>query len=124
MPVPIVHVVDDDEAIREGLRALLGSVSIETRTYASATEFLAVAAPGMHGCLVLDAHLPDAGGLEVQKALSRGGIHVPIIMISADDDVSIAVSAMKAGAVDFLLKPFSAQELLAGILAATKTAEG
>ena len=120
----IVHVVVDDEAIREGLCAMLGSVSIETRTYASAVEFLAVAAPGMQGCLVLDAHLPDVDGLELQKVLSQEGIHVPIIMISADGDVSMAVRAMKAGAVDFLLKPFSAQELLVGILAATKTGEG
>lgn len=114
----VVHIVDDDEAIRQGLSALLGTVSIEARTYASATEFLDIAAQEMSGCLVLDVRMPGMSGLELQQALNARGIHLPVIVISGHGDVPMAVRAMKAGAVDFLLKPFNEQDLLDRILAA------
>lgn len=113
-----VHIVDDDEAIRQSLGALLGSVSVQARTYASAAEFLAVAHPGMDGCLLLDVRMPGMSGLELQQTLNERGIHLPIILISGHGDVPMAVRAMKAGATDFLLKPFNEQELLDRVLAA------
>jgi two-component system, LuxR family, response regulator FixJ len=117
----VVHIVDDDEAIREGLCALLSTVSIEARAYTSATDFLEVASPGMGGCLVLDVRMPGMSGLELQQVLGERDIRIPIIIISGHGDVPMAVRAMKAGAVDFLLKPFNEQDLLDRVLAALNT---
>ena len=114
----VVHVVDDDEAIREGLCALLSTVSVEARAYATAGDFLDIATPGMTGCLVLDVRMPGMSGLELQQILNERGIHLPVILISGHGDVPMAVRAMKAGAVDFLLKPFNEQDLLDRVLAA------
>lgn len=108
----MTHVVDDDPAVREGLCALLGSVGIPTRAYASAQEFLAVAKPGMGGCVVVDVRMPGMSGLELLQALKARDIGIPVIVITGHGDVPMAVRAMKAGAVDFLLKPFNEQELL------------
>ncbi|NTV94686.1 MAG: response regulator transcription factor [Thiobacillus sp.] len=112
----IVHIVDDDEAIREGLCALLGTVAVEARAYATATAFLESASPGMNGCLVVDVRMPGMSGLELQQALKQRGIEIPIIVISGHGDVPMAVRAMKAGAIDFLLKPFNEQDLLDRVL--------
>lgn len=114
----MTYVVDDDPAVREGLCALLGSVSIATRAFASANEFLQVAESGMVGCLVVDVRMPGMSGLDLLQLLKERGIHLPVIVISGHGDVAMAVRAMKAGAVDFLLKPFNEQELLDQILAA------
>jgi FixJ family two-component response regulator len=114
----VVYVVDDDEAIRQGLCALFSTVSVAARAYASATEFLAVAQPDMPGCLVLDVRMPGMSGLELQQVLTERGIHLPVILISGHGDVPMAVRAMKAGALDFLLKPFNEQDLLDRVLAA------
>lgn len=113
-----VHILDDDEAILQGLSALLSTVSIPARTYRSAAEFLSVARPDMGGCLVLDVRMPGMGGLELQQALLDRGIHIPVLVISGHGDVPMAVRAMKAGAIDFLLKPFNEQDLLDRITAA------
>lgn len=113
----MTHVIDDDAAVREGLCALLGSVAIPTRAYASAQDFLDVARPGMAGCVVVDVRMPIMSGLELLQALHARDIHIPVIVITGHGDVPMAVRAMKAGAVDFLLKPFNEQELLDRVLA-------
>jgi two-component system response regulator FixJ len=115
---PLVYVVDDDEAIRQALCALFDSVAIEARAYASASDFLDAASPGMKGCLVLDVRMPGMSGLDLQRVLNERGVPIPIIVISGHGDVAVAVRAMKAGAVDFLLKPFNEQDLLDSVLAA------
>jgi len=111
-----VHVVDDDAAIREALCALLDSVSIEAQAHASAKDFLAIASPGMDGCLVTDVRMPGMSGLELLQAMNDRGILIPVIVITGHGDVPMAVRAMKAGAVEFLLKPFNEQDLLDRIL--------
>jgi FixJ family two-component response regulator len=122
-PSAVVYIVDDDEAIRQGLCALLSTVSIEARAYNSATDFLAAVSPGLNGCLVLDVRMPGMNGLELQQVLNERGIHLPIIIISGHGDVPMAVRAMKAGAVDFLLKPFNEQDLLDRVIAALSTSD-
>jgi FixJ family two-component response regulator len=107
-----VHIVDDEEAIRQGLCALLGSVSIEARAYGSAVEFLNAASPDMTGCLVLDVRMPGMSGLELQQELNRRGATIPVVFITGHGDVPMAVEAMQQGAFDFLQKPFRDQDLL------------
>ena len=116
-----VHVVDDDAAVRDALRALLGSVSIKAQTYATASDFLEVASPGMGGCLVADVRMPGMNGLELLHTLNERGIVIPVVIITGHGDVPIAVRAMKAGAIDFLLKPFNEQDLLDRILASLQS---
>jgi two-component system response regulator FixJ len=111
-PDHIVHVVDDDDAVRQALCALLASVGINARAYASATQFLEAANPDMAGCIVLDIRMPGMSGLELQQVLNSRSILLPVIIVTGHGDVSMAVRAMKAGAADFLLKPFNEQELL------------
>jgi len=113
----MTHVIDDDPAVREGLCALLGSVAIPTQAFASAQEFLEIAKPGMAGCVVVDVRMPGMSGLELLQALNAREIRIPVIVITGHGDVPMAVRAMKAGAVDFLLKPFNEQELLDRVLA-------
>jgi len=115
-PNAMTYVVDDDPAVREGLCALLGSVSIASRAFASASEFLQVADASMVGCLVVDVRMPGMSGMELLHILKARDIHLPVIVISGHGDVAMAVRAMKAGAVDFLLKPFNEQEFLDQIL--------
>lgn len=110
--LPITYVVDDDPAVREAVCALLGSVSIANRAYASANDFLLDAEPGMTGCLAVDVRMPGMSGLELMQSLKARGIRLPVIVITGHGDVAMAVRAMKAGAADFLLKPFNEQELL------------
>jgi FixJ family two-component response regulator len=112
---PIVFVVDDDEPVRDGIRKLIASVGLRVETFASAGEFLKNKRPEAPACLVLDVRLPDLSGLEFQRDLTAAGIHIPIIFITGHADVPMSVRAMKAGAVEFLTKPFRGQELLDAI---------
>lgn len=109
---PIVFVIDDDAAVRDVIKDLLLSVGHVVESFASAEEFLAKRSPQVPGCLVLDVRLPGTSGLELQKRLSAQKDRIPIIFISGYGDVPMAVQVMKAGAVDFLQKPFREQELL------------
>jgi FixJ family two-component response regulator len=111
-PPPVVFVIDDDESVRRGLERLLRSVGLDVETFASAPEFIGQPLPDRPACVVLDLRLPGASGLEVQEALSGAGRTVPVIFISGYADVASSVRALKAGAVDFLEKPFSDQALL------------
>jgi FixJ family two-component response regulator len=114
-PDPIVFVVDDDASVRDAVKKLLASVGLRVETFGSAHEFLNHKRPDSPGCLVLDVRLPDSGGLEFQRALAEANVHIPIIFITGHADVPMTVRAMKAGAVEFLTKPFRGQELLSAI---------
>ncbi len=107
-----IYVVDDDQAVRESLQWLLESVGLPARTFASAQEFLDAYQPDGGGCVVLDVRMPDMSGLEVQKRLTEMGNSLPVIIITGHGDVPMAVRALKAGAVDFIEKPFNDQTLL------------
>jgi len=111
----VVFVVDDDISIRDALCTLIRSVGLEVRTFTSAAEFLNAALPDVPTCLVLDVRLPGLSGLDLQREISRTGMHIPIIFISGHGDVPMTVRAMKAGAVEFLLKPVREQDLLDAI---------
>ena len=110
-----VYVVDDDEAVRRFLRGLIGSIGLGVKTYASAQEFLDGYEAGSPGCLLLDIRMPDMSGLELQAELRRREINIPVIILTGHGDVKVAVHAMKAGAVDFIEKPFNNELLLHGI---------
>jgi FixJ family two-component response regulator len=114
---PIVFLVDDDPRVREALSSLLSSVGLCVAAFGSAAEFLAFEKPDAPSCLVLDLQLPDVSGLELQRELA-GGEAPPIIFITGHGDVPSSVRAMKAGAIEFLSKPFGEQELLQAIDAA------
>jgi FixJ family two-component response regulator len=114
-PDPIVFVVDDDASVRDAVKKLLASVGLRVETFGSAHAFLNHKRPDGPGCLVLDVRLPDLGGLEFQRALAEANVHIPIIFITGHADVPMTVRAMKAGAVEFLTKPFRGQELLGAI---------
>lgn len=107
-----VFVVDDDQAVRESLNRLMESVGQKVATYAGAQEFLDSYDPSRPGCVVLDIRMPGMSGLDLQEKLARDGMRIPVIMISGHGDVEKAVRAMKAGAVDFLRKPYKAKVLL------------
>ncbi|MGB5162465.1 MAG: response regulator transcription factor [Thermoanaerobaculia bacterium] len=107
-----VFVVDDDEAVRDSLALLLRSVELAVATFSSAHEFLDSYDPAAPGCLILDVRLPGMSGLELQQRLADDGADLPIVFITGHGDVPMAVRAMRRGAVDFLQKPFSDQELL------------
>ena len=113
----IVYVVDDDASLREALAELLSSAHHEVETFGSAAEYLAFARPDVPACLVLDVELPDMNGLELQRRLDSDE-HPPIVFLTGHGDVPRSVRALKAGAVDFLTKPFSDVELLGAIDAA------
>jgi len=115
---PIVYVVDDDSAIRETLSSLLRSVGLAVRGFASAAEFLAHERPDAPSCIVLDVRLPGQGGLEFQRHLTASGDPIPVIFISGHGDIPMSVRAIKAGALEFLTKPFRDQDLLDAIQAA------
>lgn len=112
---PIVLVVDDDLSVREALSSLIRSVGLRVETFASAQEFLAFQRPDAPACLVLDVRMPGQSGLELQRELSRVNSEIPIIFITGHGDIPMTVRAMKAGAVDFLPKPFRDQDLLDAI---------
>src|SRR5438552_15300617 len=117
---PKVYVVEDDPGVCECLRHLCASVNIPVETYARAEQFLETQNGGRAGCVVADVCLPGMSGFDLQRALARRNIRLPIIMITGYGDVPAAVRAMKAGAIDFLEKPFSGQRLLDSIAYALK----
>ena len=115
-PVPVnekqVFVIDDDAAVRSSLLSLLRSVGFQATTFGSASEFLSSRKPDVPSCLVLDVRLPGVGGIEFQAELAKANIHIPIIFITGYGDIPMTVRAMKAGAIEFLTKPFRDQDLL------------
>ncbi len=110
-----VLVVDDDDIVRDSLRALLESAGFEVAEYASATALLADISPGVAGCVVTDIRMPGMDGLELQEELTRSRIQLPVIVITGHGDVPLAVRAMKAGALDFIEKPFDDEVLLESV---------
>jgi FixJ family two-component response regulator len=112
---PTVLIVDDDELLRSSLGSLLRSVGMEVRLYGSASEFLEKPIPDAPCCMVLDVRLPGIGGLEFQTELEKAGIRIPIVFITGHGDIPMTVKAMKAGAVEFLAKPFRDQDFLDAI---------
>lgn len=110
-----VFVVDDDQAMRNSLKWLIESVGLTVRTYASADDFIKDYYPGRAGCLLLDVRMPGMSGLELQEQFLEQQIKIPIIIITGHGDVPMAVRAMKAGAVDFIEKPFNDELLLESI---------
>jgi FixJ family two-component response regulator len=115
---PIVLVIDDDPDVRDGLRALLHSVNLESKVYRSAPEFLRSKLPDQVSCLILDVRLPGLSGLDFQAELAKVNINIPIIFITGYGDIPMSVKAMKAGAVEFLTKPVREQDLLDAVRAA------
>jgi FixJ family two-component response regulator len=107
-----VFVVEDDVSVREALKNLFGSVGLNVKTFRAADEFLAKQQPDVPGCLVLDVRLPGASGLDLQQELVKANIQMPIVFLTGYGDIPMSVQAMKAGAVDFLTKPFRDQDLL------------
>jgi FixJ family two-component response regulator len=114
-PDPIVFVVDDDPSIRDALTSLIRSVGLHVETFGSAQAFLRHPRPDASGCLVLDVRLPGLSGLDLQRELAAAEMTMPIIFITGHGDIPMTVQAMKAGAVEFLTKPFRDQELLDAI---------
>lgn len=114
----IVYIIDDDESLRRALDRVFRSVGLETRTYGSAAEFLDAEKVDVPGCIVLDVRLPGTSGLAFQAQLADLGIHMPVILITGHGDIAMSVRAMKAGAVDFLPKPFRDQDLLDAVATA------
>ena len=111
----VVFVVDDDEGMRQSLKNLIGSVGLRVEAFASAQEFMRSKLMDVPGCLVLDVRLPGLSGLDLQKRIADAGIAIPIIFITGHGDIPMTVRAMKAGAVEFLTKPFRDQDLLDAI---------
>ena len=111
----MVFVIDDDESIRESLKSLMRSVGLRVETFASAQEFLQSTRPDVPACLILDVRMPGLSGLDLQRELAQVNIHIPIIFITGHGDIPMSVRAMKAGAVEFLTKPFRDQDLLDAI---------
>lgn len=110
--MPTVFVVDDDASVRKALQLLIKSVGLNAETFDSGHEFLRNYSPEMRGCLILDLRMPKLSGLELQDELLKQGIDIPVVFITGHGDVSVAVQALKKGAVDFVEKPFSDQLLL------------
>jgi two-component system, LuxR family, response regulator FixJ len=111
-PSPVVFVVDDDPAMRDSLRWLIESTGLQVETFADAQTFLGRIRPDVPGCLVLDVRMPGLSGLDLQTELARRGIGLPTIVVTGHAEVPMAVRAVKAGAIDFIEKPFSDQLLL------------
>ena len=111
----IVFVIDDDESLREALKSLIRSVGLRVETFASARDFLESPRPDLPACLILDVRMPGLSGLDLQRDLAEANIHIPIIFITGHGDIPMSVRAMKAGAVEFLTKPFRDQDLLDAI---------
>ena len=111
----IIAVVDDDPSVREGLSSLIRSVGLRVETFASAQEFLSRSGAETPSCLVLDLQMPGLSGLDLQKQMAEAGMEIPIVFLTGHGDIPASVRAMKAGAVEFLTKPFEEQELLRAI---------
>jgi len=118
-----VHVVDDDDAVRDALVEVLNAIDMPTDGFDSAQSFLAYVQPNTPGCLVLDIRMPGMSGLAMQKEMQAIGNKMPIIFITGHADISMAVEAMKLGAIDFIEKPFREQELLDSIYRAMEVAK-
>jgi FixJ family two-component response regulator len=114
----VIHIIDDDESMRAALDGLLRSVGLAPAAHASASEFLAAKRPDVPGCLVLDVRMPEISGLEFQEKLSGLGIRLPVILMTGHGDIPMSVRGMKAGAVDFLTKPFRDQDMLDAVTTA------
>jgi FixJ family two-component response regulator len=116
----VIHIIDDDESMRAVLDSLLRSVNFQTRAHASVDAFLAAKRPDAPGCLILDVRLPGMSGLDFQGQLDRFGVHLPVILMTGHGDVPMSVRGMKAGAVDFLIKPFRDQDMLDAVSTAVE----
>ena len=116
----VVFVIDDDPSIRTAIRELIEAVGLSCETFGSGQEFLSAKLPDVPSCLVLDVRLPGVSGLNLQRELVERGINIPIIFITGHGDIPMSVQAMKAGAVEFLTKPFRDQDLLDAIEQATE----
>jgi FixJ family two-component response regulator len=118
MGAGLVHIIDDDDAVRDGLSSLIRSVGNEAAVYASVDSFLGVSLPDVPSCLLLDVRLPGTNGLDFQSSLQRRGISIPVILMTGFGDIQMSVRGMKAGAIDFLTKPLRHQDLLDSITTA------
>jgi len=116
--LPLVHSVDDDDSLRQGLSSLLRSVGLNARTYSSTQEFLQSDCLETPGCIVLDIRLPGMSGLDFQEQLAGLGVRLPVILMTGHGDIPMSVRAMKAGAVDFLPKPFRDQDMIDAVTVA------
>jgi len=117
-PEPVIYVIDDDEAVRQSLEFLLKTAGMTARGFESATAFLEVLPQISSGCIVTDVRMPDVTGIDLLRRVKELGSDIPVIVITGHGDISLAVEAMKIGAVDFLEKPFDDDALLAAVRAA------
>jgi len=115
---PVIHIVDDDDSLRSALESLFRSVGLAVRAHGSVADFLAAPRADVPGCLVLDVRLPGISGLDFQDRLDELGIGLPAVLMSGHGDIPMSVRAMKAGAVDFLVKPFRDQDMLDAVAVA------
>jgi FixJ family two-component response regulator len=111
----VVFVVEDEKLVRRALERLVRAAGLEVKTFASAQDFLRAERPDVPACLILDVRLPDLSGMDVQQELIRSGVELPIVFVTGHGDIPMTVRAMKAGAVEFLTKPFRDQDLLRAI---------
>jgi FixJ family two-component response regulator len=114
----VVFVIDDDASVRNALKELFESVGLKVSPFKSPEEFLGYTIPDASCCIILDVRMPEMSGLKLQAELSKAEVQVPVVFLTAHGDVAMAVAAMKAGAVDFLVKPFRTQDLLDAVFAA------
>jgi len=121
---PVVHVIDDDEGLRESLAFLLRSAALEVRSFESAKAFLDVLPHAIPGCVITDVRMPDMSGIELLRRLKELKIGVPVIVITGHGDIALAVEAMKMGAADFFEKPFDDDLLVASVRAVLRQQEG
>ncbi len=122
-PAAVIHIIDDDESMREVLQSLMHSVGWATRSYASVSEFLDARRPDAPGCLILDVRMPEMNGLEFQSRLAALSINLPVVLMTGYADVPMSVRGMKAGAVDFLTKPFRDQDMIDAVTVAIQRDE-
>jgi two-component system response regulator FixJ len=120
---PTIFIVDDDEAVRDSLQILLGTEGYRTAVFGSALDFLDAYTAGQVGCLLADVRMPDMSGLDLQEILAERQLHLPVVIITGHGDVSMAVRAMKAGAVDFIEKPFVDTTILESVRRALSRAD-
>jgi two-component system, LuxR family, response regulator FixJ len=116
-PEPVIYVIDDDDAVRQSLEFLLRTAGINVRGFDSAKAFLEVLPQVRSGCIITDVRMPDISGIDLLRKVKEGDVDIPVIVITGHGDVSLAVEAMKIGAVDFLEKPFDDDQLLAAVRA-------